>query len=112
MSNLGNQHWEAIKWILRYLRGIIGVGLIYEKCPRNEFVVKCFKDIDFGGDLDTKKITEKLYFHYFGESNSCKATLQHVIAQSTTKSEYIALIEPVKEVVWMKEIVNSFDMSM
>ena len=27
MSNLGKQHWKAIKWILRYLRGTMGLAL-------------------------------------------------------------------------------------
>ena len=35
MSNLGKQHWEAVKWILRYLRGTASLAL-------------CFKQLDLG----------------------------------------------------------------
>ena len=29
MSNPGKEHWKAVRWILRYLRGTSGHGLIY-----------------------------------------------------------------------------------
>ena len=30
MSNLGKQHWEAVKWILRYLRVTAGLALCFK----------------------------------------------------------------------------------
>jgi hypothetical protein len=30
MKNLGKEHWEAVKWILRYLRGIATRALCFE----------------------------------------------------------------------------------
>ena len=27
----GRGHWEVVKWILRYIKGIIDVGLVFEK---------------------------------------------------------------------------------
>ena len=35
MSNPGKQHWEVVKWILRYLRGTASLAL-------------CFKQLDLG----------------------------------------------------------------
>ena len=31
MHDPGQGHWEAVKWILRYIKGIIDVGLVFEK---------------------------------------------------------------------------------
>jgi len=31
MSNPGKQHWEAIKWVLKYLRGTTELGLVFQK---------------------------------------------------------------------------------
>ena len=29
LSNPGNEHWEAVKWIMRYLRGTTGLRLTF-----------------------------------------------------------------------------------
>ena len=31
MSNLGKQHWEAVKWVLRYLRRTVRLGLVFQR---------------------------------------------------------------------------------
>ncbi|GJZ99466.1 retrotransposon protein, putative, ty1-copia subclass [Tanacetum coccineum] len=40
--------------------------------------------------------------------NSWKATLQHVVALSTTEAEYMALTEAVKEAIWLRGILKEF----
>jgi len=31
ISNLGKQHWEVVKWMLRYLRGNVKLGLEFQR---------------------------------------------------------------------------------
>ena len=31
MHNLGKAHWEAVKWILRYLKGSPDLGLVFNQ---------------------------------------------------------------------------------
>ena len=31
MHDPGRGHWEAVKWILRYIKGTIDIGLIFKK---------------------------------------------------------------------------------
>ncbi len=35
MANPGRQHWEAVKWIFRYLKGTSSIGLVYETKREN-----------------------------------------------------------------------------
>ena len=53
-SDPGNQHWMAVKHILKYLRGTKDKFLIYGE---GELQVKGFMDSDFQGDPDDRKST-------------------------------------------------------
>lgn len=50
-SNPGKQHWEAVKWILRYLRGNTNVSLCYGK---GGSILRGYVDADFKGDVDKR----------------------------------------------------------
>jgi len=53
MLNLGKQCWEAVKLVLRYLRGIVGLGLVFQRLKTENFkVLQVYVDADYGGDLD------------------------------------------------------------
>ena len=49
--------WEAMKWILRYIKGIIDVGIVL----KNDFTGKqeCIRyvDSDYAGDSDKRRST-------------------------------------------------------
>ena len=86
MANLGKAHWQALKWILRYIKGSIGKSLIYgevEGYQENTFVIEGFVDSDFVGCLDTKKSLTSYVFTAFGTAISWKASLQKVVALSS-----------------------------
>nr|GEX66619.1 retrovirus-related Pol polyprotein from transposon TNT 1-94 [Tanacetum cinerariifolium] len=52
LANLGKNHWEAMKWILNYLRGTANVGLVYGKNHGNHVDITGFVDSDYAKDLD------------------------------------------------------------
>ena len=56
MSKLGKQHWEAVKWIFRYLRGITGYGIIFGSQQGDPSVVG-YVDLDYAGDINDRRST-------------------------------------------------------
>ena len=50
-SNPGKQHWEAVKWILRYLKGTTDLPLCFGK---EDLVLRGYVDADFAGDHDSR----------------------------------------------------------
>ncbi|XP_031499205.1 TMV resistance protein N-like [Nymphaea colorata] len=50
----GKKHWEAVKWILRYLKGTLCMSLCFKQ---NELLLHGFVDADLGGDLGSKRST-------------------------------------------------------
>lgn len=106
LSNPGKNHWEAAKWILRYLNGTRNYGLLFGRGCDNGSVIQGFVDADFAKDLDKGRSITGYAFMVLGSLVSWKASLQHVVALSTTESEYIALTEGVKEAIWLKGFVS------
>ena len=107
MSNPGKVHWQALKWILRYIKGSIGKGLLYGGADWSKTdAIEGFVDSDYAGCLDTRKSLTGYIFTAFGTAISWKANLQKVVALSTTEAEYIALTEAIKEALWLKGIAR------
>lgn len=71
---------------MRYIRGTIGLGLMYEKKDVEGTGLWGFVDSDFAGDMDKRKSLTGYMFLVNGSLASWKASLQHVIALSTTKA--------------------------
>ncbi|GJR61822.1 retrovirus-related pol polyprotein from transposon TNT 1-94 [Tanacetum coccineum] len=99
-------HWEAMKWILKYLRGTANVGLVYGTDRGNHVDVTGFVDSDYAKDPDKGRSITGYAFLVQGCVVSWKATLQHVVALSTTEAEYMALTEAVKEAIWLKGLLE------
>ncbi|GJX75300.1 retrovirus-related pol polyprotein from transposon TNT 1-94 [Tanacetum coccineum] len=52
LANPGKNHWEAVKWILKYLWGTSNVGLMYGTDHGNHVDVTGFVDSDYAKDPD------------------------------------------------------------
>ncbi|GKB43182.1 retrotransposon protein, putative, ty1-copia subclass [Tanacetum coccineum] len=105
-ANPGKNHWEAVKWILKYLRGTANVGLVYGTDRGNHVDVTGFVDSDYAKDPDKGRSITGYAFLVQGCVVSWKATLQHVVALSTTEAEYMALTEAVKEAIWLRGLLE------
>ncbi|GJY62584.1 retrovirus-related pol polyprotein from transposon TNT 1-94 [Tanacetum coccineum] len=93
LANPGKNHWEAVKWILKYLRGTTNVGLVYGTNHGNHVDVTGFVDSDYAKDPDKGRSITGYAFLVQGCVISWKAMLQHVVALSTIEAEYMALTE-------------------
>nr|GEW78269.1 retrovirus-related Pol polyprotein from transposon TNT 1-94 [Tanacetum cinerariifolium] len=106
LANPGKNHLKAVKWILKYLRGTANVGLIYGTNRSNHKDITGFVDSDYAKDPDKGMSITGYAFLVQGCVVSWKATLQHVVALSTTKAEYMALTEAVKEAIWLRGLLE------
>ncbi|GJZ18409.1 retrovirus-related pol polyprotein from transposon TNT 1-94 [Tanacetum coccineum] len=106
LANPGKNHWEAVKWILKYLKGTADVGLVYGRDQGKHVDVDGFVDADYAKDPDKGRSITGYVFMVHGCVVSWKATLQHVVALSTTEAEYMALTEAVKESIWLKGVLK------
>ncbi|XP_042051274.1 secreted RxLR effector protein 161-like [Salvia splendens] len=109
MADHGRQHWVALKWMLRYLKGASKFGLVYKaESDHQGGALAGFCDSDYASNRDNRRSQTGYVFNLFGTAVSWKSGLQHVVALSTTEAEYIAITEAAKEAKWLKGILEYF----
>ncbi|KAK4397944.1 Retrovirus-related Pol polyprotein from transposon TNT 1-94 [Sesamum angolense] len=101
MSNAGLPHWEALKWLLRYLNGSIDTGIKFSRCNEGANLIG-YVDSNYANDKDSRRSTTSYVFTLCGACVSWKSQLQNIVALSTTEAEYIATTEAFKEAIWLK----------
>ncbi|KAH9782190.1 Integrase catalytic domain-containing protein [Citrus sinensis] len=111
MATPGKEHWQAVKWILRYLSGTDRIGLLYGRSEGRCGGLWGYVDSDFTGDNDRGRSLTGYLFMLNGCIISWKASLQHVVALSTTEAEYTATTEAVKEALWLKGMIEELGVS-
>ncbi|KAE8658345.1 hypothetical protein F3Y22_tig00116971pilonHSYRG00233 [Hibiscus syriacus] len=105
MSKPGKQHWEAVKWIFRYLKGTVGHGIGFGSQRDNHLVVG-YVDLDYAGDLDNRRSTTGYVFTLGGGPICWKYTIQSVVALSKTEPEYMVATEASKYALWLTGLVK------
>ncbi|KAL0451880.1 UNVERIFIED_CONTAM: Retrovirus-related Pol polyprotein from transposon TNT 1-94 [Sesamum latifolium] len=105
MSKPGRHHWEAVKWIFRYLKGTVGHGIIFGS-QQNDPLVVGYVDSDYAGDLDDRRSTTGYVFTLGGGPICWKSTVQSIVALSTTEAEYMAVAEAAKEALWLNGLAK------
>lgn len=75
MHNPGKNHWSAVKWIFRYLKGTSHLGLVFDRSMATTDKVVGYVDSDYGGDLDRRRSLSGYIFTLCNGAISWKATL-------------------------------------
>lgn len=103
-ANPTEDHWKAVKHILRYLAGTVNYGLLYSR----DSPIECcsFSDNDWAGDLNDRKSTSGYVFQVGGASVSWKCCKQACVALSTAEVEYMALSSAAQEAIWMRQLLS------
>ncbi|KAL8116714.1 hypothetical protein AgCh_023023 [Apium graveolens] len=105
-SNPGQEHWSAVKTILKYLRRTKEYMLIYKA---SDLFPLGYTDSDFQSDRDKRKSTSGYVFTLGGGAVIWRSVKQKCIADSTMEAEYVAASEAAKEAVWFRNFLLDLD---
>ncbi|CAL8990976.1 unnamed protein product, partial [Prunus brigantina] len=91
MHNPTNKHYGTAKRVLRYIKGTLDYGLMYEKGKRTVLIGYC--DSDWGGSLEDSKSTSGYAFSFGSGVFSWASVKQNCVALSTAEAEYVSASE-------------------
>ena len=112
-NNPGPQHWQAVKHILRYIKGTMELKLTYRSDGLNTMssnLCKGYSDADHAGDLDTRRSTSGFLIKMGTGAVSWSAKKQTVVADSSTEAEYVSASSAGREILWMRSLLQELGM--
>ena len=107
-SNPTEQHWKAVKHIIRYIAGTINYGLMFTRSETTDCTG--FSDADWAGDVDDRKSTSGYIFSVGGAPVSWKSRKQSCVALSTAEAEYISLTIAAQEAIWSNRLLSELQL--
>ena len=105
-ANLGEDHQNAVKNILKYLRRTKDIFLVYRG---SDLKLKGYSDSSSQSDFDDSKSTLGYVFTLNSGAVSQKSSKQQTVTDSTIEAKYIAASEDAKKAVWMKKFITELD---
>ncbi len=106
-QNPGREHWKAAKRVLRYLKGTLDYGLMYDGLKAKSGLIN-ISDSDWAGCIDTRNSTIGS-LHYWDDMLVSWFCRQRKTALSSSEAEYIGLSEACKEIMYLRQLLASVD---
>lgn len=98
-------HLIATKKILRYVKGT-HCSMVYYINPKYSFSLSGFTDVDWGGDVITRRSTSGYCFNLGSAAIFWCSKKQQIISLSSTKDEYVAASMATQECTWLKRLIQ------
>ena len=105
-SHPGQEHWQGIKRVFRYLKGTLNHCLEFVASGTNKVILSAFTDADWAGDIISRKSTSGYVFQIGRSSITWRSKRQSIIALSSTEAEYVSLSQATQEAVWLRQLLN------
>jgi hypothetical protein len=116
VENPGPKHWEAVIRILRYLKGSVNLGIVYDgnttsKDTQGYFSypkanAQVFVDADHASDKDDRRSVTGYVFMLASGPVSWQSRSQTTVALSSMEAEYMAACAATQEALWLMMLLD------
>ncbi|GJT98735.1 putative RNA-directed DNA polymerase [Tanacetum coccineum] len=105
MEKPTEQHLQAVKRILRYVKGTLDYGLTYTK-GESKVTITGYSDSDLANDVNDRKSTGGMAFYVNGNLVTWASQKQRVVALSSCEAEFIAATMAACQGIWLRRLLT------
>lgn len=107
LSNPLEEHWKAVKRILRYLSGTLHHGLLIQPAsPHQPLSLLGFCDADWASDPDDRRSTSGACVFLGPNLVSWWSKKQQLVARSSAEAEYRSMAQLASEMLWVQSLLQ------
>jgi hypothetical protein len=107
MEDPREDHWTAVKRLLRYVRGSAGQGIVFPRSgDKRAQRLTVFSDADMAGDIDGRRSTSGVLVFLGLAPISWQSLKQKTVALSTCEAEYVAAATGACQAVWLRQLLE------
>ena len=99
------KHFNAVKQILRYLKGTLNLGLVYTQEKKPEVLVG-YTDSDSGGDVVGRRSTGGMVFYLNEGLITWNSHKEKTVALSSCEAEFMAATAAAKQALWLRNLLG------
>jgi transposase InsO family protein len=103
-----NEHWTAVKRVLRYLKGTTDFGITYDGTKIGDSInVEGYSDSDWASNHINRRSISGYTFLMSGGAISWSSKKQPTVALSSMEGEYMAVTHAWKQLKWHRDFWNA-----
>jgi hypothetical protein len=100
------RHAEAIKTVLRYLKGRRDDGLAYAACADGRLLIEGNSDSDYAQDKDTRRSVTGVLLTVNGAPVHWVSCRQRTVTLSSSEAEYTAVSRAARDITWLTALAK------
>ncbi|KAJ0598803.1 putative RNA-directed DNA polymerase [Helianthus annuus] len=97
-------HMDAVWRIIRYLKGTVGHGVLFQ--PNKHLKIQAYTDADWAGDKGDRRSTSGYFTLVGGNLVTWRSKKQKVVALSSAEAEFRGIARGLAEVLWIRKLLT------
>ena len=111
MDRASDKHYTYMLKLIKYLIITKNIGVNFTKITDTKWLLKCYSDAYWEGDQDNQRFVSGWCLFIGHNLLSWGSKQQPIVATSSTKSEYIAVSDVFKEIIFIIKIFEFLDVT-
>ena len=104
MHSSSKSHLDVVYWILKYLKGTLGRGLMFKKNEGRN--VEVYVDADWAGSVNDRRSTSGYCSYVGGNLVTWRSKKQTIVARDSAKVELRSIALGICEILWLKMLLK------